>query len=823
MTTTVHPDRHVGDPLALLSAHARLPGVEHLLDPARRSRLLGREVTLDRVRIKPGASVLVSCRASDPESSPLPGRSLAEIGWIQLVASRDKRDNLLRRAARHQAEVREHPRFLTASPGDSPFLLSGGIDSDSRLGEEIERVLRRQPEGADPRVLSYNPGRHAVLLLPDRGEVVRVAGRPLDELQRVVDLWRDLGLPALDQNRWRDRPCVLVSAMWGDGDLSTLASHPLSMPAAAELGRIIARLHAADVADREAPDARIGGPVPVTTEAVADLLPDQSRRIADLVERLRRALPTDSPRVLIHGDLSPDQVLVRVDESPTSGRERPPLRVVDLDRSGLGPAGADLGSWLASCLLHGAQEQAVAFLGGYCRHRSLPTAEDLAAWTARSLLAAALDPLRKHQEDWPAAVDQRLALAECVLERPERLLLPVVPCATSAPTVYRPTGDDAGAEDLALVPARIEHRGQHLRVQRAWADDGRGLPLQLREDGGADGAPLRAGRLEAGTGRVTVFEAGTDPRLPGLARVLGERAGSVVSHRPGKRAVVRTRDEHGTVRYVKIVRPGRTERLLGAIDRAAHFACVFRTPQVLDADEDTVTFSELAGQTLHEGLPVDDGTWRRAWRETLDAWSAAVESSRRRSGQDGTDPAVHGPDAEAAVLTAWGERADAVDPAGAPLRERALRAAHRDLAQLGTPTRPALIHRDLHDKQILWREGERPGLLDVDTIALGDPALDVANLRAHATWRELQGIWTEEQAAVAREEIDRVALRAGIGPQTLAAYESGTIARLACVYAFRPRWRAASRSLAATLDPGPLPDPADPSSGTLPHERSTSR
>src|SRR5699024_4337452 len=93
-----------------------------------------------------------------------------------------------------------------------------------------------------------------------------------------------------------------------------------------------------------------------------------------------------------------------------------------------------------------------------------------------------------------------------------------------------------------------------------------------------------------------------------------------------------------------------------------------------------------------------------------------------------------------------------------------------------------------------------PALLDVDTATAGDPALDAANLRAHATWRELQGIWTEEQAAVVREEIDRAGARSGICPETLAAYESGTIARIACVYAFRPRWRAAARALAASLD-----------------------
>src|SRR5699024_5917781 len=163
-------------------------------------------------------------------------------------------------------------------------------------------------------------------------------------------------------------------------------------------------------------------------------------------------------------------------------------------------------------------------------------------------------------------------------------------------------------------------------------------------------------------------------------------------HRPGKRAVVRTRDDDGTVRYVKIVRPGRARRLLEAIDRAEDFTGPFRTARVLAADEDTVTFAALPGRLLHDGLPVADGTWRRAWRETLDAWTAAVEGSRRRP-RDGVDgsvgatgtrgPAVHGPAAESEVLAAWWERAEAVDPAGAPARARAVAAARRDLARLG--------------------------------------------------------------------------------------------------------------------------------------------
>ncbi|ONN63596.1 hypothetical protein BTM36_26640, partial [Herbaspirillum sp. VT-16-41] len=62
-----------------------------------------------------------------------------------------------------------------------------------------------------------------------------------------------------------------------------------------------------------------------------------------------------------------------------------------------------------------------------------------------------------------------------------------------------------------------------------------------------------------------------------------------------------------------------------------------------------------------------------------------------------------------------------------------------------------------------------------------------------------------------RAEIDRVCLGAdagapgidadalGIDPAALAAYETATLARLTCLYALRPRWRAAATDLARIL------------------------
>ncbi|MDN5687805.1 MAG: phosphotransferase [Brachybacterium sp.] len=812
----------VFDPAAQLAAYADLPGARTLLDADALGDVHGHALALSRVRVKPGASALVSHhRTASAESGPAaaPGRVLADVGWTLLVASRHKRDGALRRAARSGAPLLQHD-----SPGDGPYLLSGGLEADPRIGRRVHRVLRWLgatgavgPAGSTAasslRVLSFNPARHAVLHLPGTQQVLRLAARPLDDVLDVTRSWLALGVPTLQQRAWHGKSSVLIGEHWGDGDLAHHSRDDRAMPAAAATGAALARLHGAALAGDDLPAARLGAAVPDVLDPIATLLPSSAGVAQHLARQLRDRLPERPRQGLIHGDLSPDQVLMSL--GPAAGPSSPEIRIVDLDRSGRGPLGADLGSWLASCLVAGTEDLARAFLDGYAREGHLPTDEELAVWTARALLAAATDPIRRFHPDWPTAVVRRLELAEQILAAPETLPFPVatgrvVPSASSGQRAAHGTGAATASSCAPLVPARVLADGTVWEVARAWPDDGRGLPLELRaDDGPSGGRGLRGARLDPTTGSATVFAPGTDPRLPGLARRLAaDPDASVVSHRPGKRAVVRigAPGDPAGERYVKIVRPGRAGRIHDALTRASSFDGPFRLQREVAADEESSTTAALTGTTLHEELSLADGTWRRAWRDTLLAWAEALAAAPAEP-RDGT---IHGPAEEIAVLETWRRRAADVDPAGAAMRESAAGAARRELSRLETPAQPSLIHRDLHDKQILHAPGLAPGLLDVDTTALGDPALDLANLRAHTGWRELQEIWSPEHARVVREEIDAAALRGRIPAATLAAYEAGTLARLACVYAFRPRWRVLARSLAAELVPGTDPSPPDP-------------
>src|SRR5699024_1543681 len=76
---------------------------------------------------------------------------------------------------------------------------------------------------------------------------------------------------------------------------------------------------------------------------------------------------------------------------------------------------------------------------------------------------------------------------------------------------------------------------------------------------------------------------------------------------------------------------------------------------------------------------------------------------------------------------------------------RAVARAATTIAMAGPVPRRSLLHRDLDDKQLLV-DGDGVGMLDVDTLGLGDPALDVGNLLAHLDLRVGQG-WTTRQTA----------------------------------------------------------------------------
>ena len=189
-------------------------------------------------------------------------------------------------------------------------------------------------------------------------------------------------------------------------------------PAAHTAGRRIAELHTRVSRTASADglgmlEADVDGHV----DAVAQVAPWLAQRVEALAEELTSAAMAQhlGQPVQLHGDLSPDQILLA---APGSHK----IRIIDLDRCGLGPAMRDVGSWAASCRISGQPELLEAFLAGYQEVSETDPAAT-ALWESYAHLASALDPFRSCEPDWAAEVTRRIESAETAVEN----------CALSAP------------------------------------------------------------------------------------------------------------------------------------------------------------------------------------------------------------------------------------------------------------------------------------------------------------------------------------------------------------------------------------------------------
>lgn len=346
---------------------------------------------------------------------------------------------------------------------------------------------------------------------------------------------------------------------------------------------------------------------------------------------------------------------------------------------------------------------------------------------------------------------------------------------------------------FATVVRRVEEHG--LDLVRAHPGPDR-LHLELRDDAGRRVVgqwvpdPQQATRVAAQTARTGPVEAfgelvlqhaGADRRLVVLAALVAEGAELVV-HRPERRAVVRT----VAGEWTKVVRASRTGDLVRRMG-AAHAVPGITVPEVTAWDDTagTIALSTLPGVTLHDllttGVPAQVAArLGRAIRRLHDA-GADPDGATATSGAPAHDLA-----AEVDVTRGLLDLArthGALDALEVAAVERQVATAAARVATVARPTTPALLHRDLHDKQLLV-DGEEAGMLDVDT--LGDPGLDLGNLLAHLDLRVWQGWATREVASRVEQGVV-----AGYAPdgRTLAAaqgYRALTAAKLRALYAFRP-------------------------------------
>jgi hypothetical protein len=347
-----------------------------------------------------------------------------------------------------------------------------------------------------------------------------------------------------------------------------------------------------------------------------------------------------------------------------------------------------------------------------------------------------------------------------------------------------PDGIQVAGQWLA-DPARAAHIAGRTPGSRLVGGSSDAGSRSAASGGGAtSGGGAAHGAGAAGDdGAVVLQPGGADRRLRPLAGLVRRDGFTLVGHRPEKRAVLA-----GPGCFVKVLRP---DRLEDAASRARSVAGMnIGAPAVLEVDEarGLLVTKALPGRPLTALLAAaDDGPdgIDRAGQACRLAGEALARLHARPVPDHGLP--LHGPAQEIAVLERWQRQVAAHVPGMYP--------GQAVLPDLPTPSRRTLLHRDLHDGQLLV-DGDRVGIIDCDLLAVGDPALDLANLLVHLELRGQQGVFgragtTPEQSGTVPTVRDlQAAVLEGYRPggdvrDALPAYARAARMRLRAVYALR--------------------------------------
>lgn len=353
---------------AMAARDPLLPELSLVLDAAGRRALLGHESVVERVRYKPGTSVVVSVRDDDGERH-----------WIHSTADPVKLEKTAMRARRTGAGFARPTRRT----------MTGPVRADRMLSPVLAAARRAAPAMLDgARLLRYNP--HRRLVLRTDSQAIKVAARPSGLGDEVARRLSASGAPVLAPDPITRH--ATATQWWGVADLAADADPRRERLA----GAAIAAVHASDLSSLAPlpvvdPAARAAEAV----SAIDTVLPELTERTSALAARLADALGATRPTVLVHGDFSPDQVLCDGDR----------VRLIDFDHAALSTPERDLGSALAS----GAS---AALLEGY--RAAGGTFEPLALelWRSLALLQRAIEPFRSSASEWPSAIEARVSAAE---------------------------------------------------------------------------------------------------------------------------------------------------------------------------------------------------------------------------------------------------------------------------------------------------------------------------------------------------------------------------------------------------------------------------
>ncbi len=352
----------------------------------------------------------------------------------------------------------------------------------------------------------------------------------------------------------------------------------------------------------------------------------------------------------------------------------------------------------------------------------------------------------------------------------------------------RPIHAVPSPDGSAALLYEIEAGDKAHAVAGRWFDASRELP---------DPKP---GQVVLRRSRVVLVPPEADPKLPGLAEALEPGKlrpirgaprfrpirSVLLAHRPGKRAAIRVDgvDDRSRPRalFVKALRADRVERFVERVRalRAEGLSPPRNAivPRLLSADapRGLVFFEWFGGRPVHESLG------EPAIEETLE-WVGRALCRLHSTSIPGLDP--HDRASEVALIKHWAEVLACI----VPEREReVLKLSAMLLRRARRPVReqPTTSHRDFHDKQVLCN-GSRLAIVDLDSVAIAERALDLGNFTAHLRLRAEQALLPEQRVDACIAAFHRGYGRAGtVALSSERWYEAATLFRLAGLYALRP-------------------------------------
>lgn len=783
-----------------------LPALPAALDGARVAELLAEALAgpedrggtildcrPDYIRYKPGTNALVGYRLHARDAA---GRVHALPLHLVLYPGDRAERRAAKPALRALAARAGRPLPGLAPLGHLPALgaLAQLYPLDRKLPGLVEASGALAAGAPGPERIRYKPGRKALLRYPlpgggaNYGKLHGYERRP--EIRAWTAYLRAAGLPTPAIVGWRPASGLLLQAEAPGRPLKSLRAAPDYLDWMAPAAGLLQRLHAIgaengphpsgpepSAANHAARPLRVldeAGAAQAAADAIARLRPALAPQVRRLAAGVAAGIAAAPPgRTLVHGDFYDDQIMVSA-AGPW---------LLDLDELGLGRPLGDAANFAAHLALAGLDEARAAFLDAFARRRNFRP-RDLAAFEAGALLRLAGGPFRHLRADWPEGIAGIVARAEARLAEGR--------WAAGRPAEARRAGDRKGRADggmpsaarLATAAAPLASFAEDPALPQLTARcEDPALPQLNALLDPAHVGPALGARL--GLGRVEV------------------RAIEPVRHKPGRRCVLRYRlcagDQAFTI-YGKAFASARgpaVHEVARRIEAGLRGRAELAVPPTLGylPDWRLLLQGALPGEPIEGAVLAGDLGAAAGLAEALFALHDSDLALGRR----------HGWEQELAILARQVERlAGAAPELAAPAEDCLAEIRVRTRATRSWRARP--LHRDFHPDQVLW-DGLRPAFLDFDDAAMGEPALDLANFRAHLGLLALRraerarAIASFGAAFVARYR----ALDPALDPDLVALLEAATWLRLAAIHHGRPPIPVAGPLVAACAEGLALP------------------